>query len=122
MLSADVDRYVGLRRALGYKLARTERHLRAFARRHDERGDAHICSTILMDWVAGACGSFARFLHAEDPRHEVPLPNIFGSPKTRPTPYIYTDNEIARILDAAGALRERRPNPLRRELYVTLFA
>jgi len=41
--------------------------------------------------------------------------------KTRPVPYIYTPGEIARILDAAGKLRRQRPNPLRRELYVTMF-
>jgi hypothetical protein len=30
MLSGDVDRYIGLRRTLGYKLRSPERHLRAF--------------------------------------------------------------------------------------------
>lgn len=41
--------------------------------------------------------------------------------KIRPVPYIYTPSEIARILDAAGELRRQRPNPLRRDLYVTMF-
>ncbi len=36
-------------------------------------------------------------------------------------PYIYTPDEIARILDAAGSLRYQKPNPLRRQLYVMLF-
>ncbi len=64
---------------------------------------------------------FARFLSAEDPQHEVPASNIFAVRKTRPVPYIYAPGEIARILDAAGELRRQRPNPLRRELYVTMF-
>jgi integrase/recombinase XerD len=64
---------------------------------------------------------FARFLNAEDPQHEVPTSNIFAVRKTRPVPYIYTPGEIARILDASGELRRQRPNPLRRELYVTIF-
>ena len=64
---------------------------------------------------------FARFLHAEDAWHEVPTSNIFAVRKTRPAPYIYTPGEIARILDAAGELPRQRPNPLRRELYVTMF-
>ena len=134
MLSADVDRYLALRRALGYKLVRTERYLSAFARFHDERGEAQIRSATLMEWlaIAGETASgrsarlrilarFVRFLQAEDARHEAPPSNVFVCTKTRPTPYIYTSEEIARILDAAGALRDQRPNPLRRELYVTLF-
>ena len=40
MLSDDVRRYIALRRALGYKLAKAERHLRAFARFADLRGEA----------------------------------------------------------------------------------
>ena len=42
MLSAEVDRYIALRRTLGYKLVKTERHLRAFARYMDDRGETHI--------------------------------------------------------------------------------
>jgi len=134
MLSADVDRYIALRRALGWKLAKTERYLRAFARYLGARGDTHIRSAALLEWVAAAgrtryarserlriLARFARFLHAEDHRHEIPPADIFSAPKIRPAPYIYTPDEIARILDAAGALRHQRPNPLRRELYVMLF-
>ena len=36
-------------------------------------------------------------------------------------PYIYMPDEIARILDVAGELRQQKPNPLRRRLYVTMF-
>lgn len=134
MLSADVDRYIALGRALGWKLIKTERHLRAFARRLDARGETHIHSVALLEWVAAAGRTryarserlralvrFARFLHAEDPRHEIPPADIFSVIQARPAPYIYTPDEIACILDAAGALRRQRPNPLRRELYVMLF-
>lgn len=134
MLSDEVDRYLALRRTLGYKLVKTERHLRAFARHMDERGDGHIRAFVLLEWVAAAGRTrgarserlrvlvrFARFLHAEDARHEVPPADIYSIPSHRPTPYIYAPDEIARILDAAGALRRQRPNPLRRDLYVTLF-
>lgn len=134
MLSAEVDRYIALRRALGYKLVKPERHLRAFARHADARGDVHIRSAMLLTWVAAAGRTrearnerlralvqFARFLHAEDARNEVPPADIYSVPKTRPAPYIYKPDEIAYILDAAGELSQQRSNPLRRELYVTLF-
>ena len=134
MLSDDVNRYITLRRTLGYKLVKAGRHLRAFARFAAGRGETHIRAASVLAWietVARAPGArarrltdlilFARFLYAEDPRHEVPRADVTPSRKTRPIPYIYTPDEIARILDAAGRLRHQKPNPLRRQLYVMLF-
>ena len=133
MLSADVTRYLSLRRALGYKLIKAERHLLAFARFASERGESHVRAATVLTWLPMAAKTpnsmahrltnligFARFLHAEDPRHEIPPADI-KRPTNRPVPYIYTKCEIARILDTAGNLRLQKPNPLRRELYVTLF-
>lgn len=134
MLSEDVDRYIALRRTLGYKLRKPARHLRAFAGYAASRGETHVRTATVLAWVTAAgrtqdaraerfrnLALFARFLHAEDSRHEVPARNPFAVQKTRPVPYIYTSDEIARILDAAGTLRRQRPNPLRRELYITMF-
>ena len=42
MLNEDVDRYIALRRTLGYKLRKPARHLQAFARYADERGETHV--------------------------------------------------------------------------------
>jgi integrase/recombinase XerD len=134
VLNDDVNRYTTLRRTLGYKLVKAERHLRAFARFAAGRGETHIRTASVRAWietVARTPGArarrltdlilFARFLYAEDPRHEVPRTDVTPSRKTRPIPYIYTPDEIARILDAAGQLRHQKPNPLRRQLYVMLF-
>jgi len=134
MLTVDVNRYIALRRTLGYKLAKAERHLQAFARYAADRGDTHIRKVSVWKWLATVAHTpgtrdrcltdlilFARFLRAEDPLHEVPQGELAPSPKTRPIPYIYTPDEIARILAAAGELRRQKPNPLRRQLYVMLF-
>lgn len=134
MLSGDVDRYIALRRTLGYKLRKPARHLRAFAGYAASREEEHVRAATILTWATAAgrtqqaraerfqnLALFARFLHAEDPRHEVPARNPFAFRKTRPVPYIYTPDEVARILDAAGKLRRQRPNPLRRELYITMF-
>lgn len=133
MLSADLDRYIALRRALGYKLTKTEAQLRPFARHVDECGDSHIRAPVALAWATAAGRTpaargkrlrviikFARFLRAEDARHEVPPADICSIPSVRPAPYIYTTNEIADLLDAAGAVR-RQHDPVRRDLYVTLF-
>ncbi len=134
MLSEDADRYIALRRTLGYKLVKAARHLQAFTAFADRQGDTHIRTATALSWVRaigqtegardrrlGDVARFARFLHAEDTRHEVPPSNLFIVRTTRPVPYIYTPDEIARMLDAAGELRRQKPNPLRRELYVMLF-
>jgi integrase/recombinase XerD len=134
VLSEDVDRYIALRRTLGYKLRKPARHLRAFALYAASHRETHVRTAIVLAWVTAAgrtqearaerfrhLALFARFLHGEDPRHEVPARNPFAVRKTRQVPYIYTPDEIARVLDAAGKLRHQRPNPLRRELYITMF-
>ena len=134
MLNDDANRYIALRRTLGYKLVKAERHLRAFARFAAGRDELHIRTASVFTWLATVARTpgarerrltdlilFARFLHAEDPRHEIPRADFARSRQKRPTPYIYTPDEIARILDAAGNLRRQKPNPLRRQLYVMLF-
>ena len=134
MLSCDVDRYIALRRTLGYKLIKAARHLHAFARFAAEHGDTHLRASTALAWIEQAGRTpgarnrrwtdlvlFARFLHAEDARHEVPPVGLFPVRTTRPTPYIFAADEIARLLDAAGELRPQQPNPLRRSLYVTMF-
>jgi integrase/recombinase XerD len=131
MLSTHVDRYVALRRTLGFKLHDTARHLHAFARFAAARSDTHIRASTAVAWAAEAPSpnarhvrlrdvvQFARFLRAEDAAHEVPPSTLFSASKARPLPYIYTPEEVARIVAAAGRLR--RTYPLRREVYATLL-
>ena len=131
MLTAHVARYVSLRQALGFTLHRVSRHLHAFARFAADRGDTHIRASTAVAWATEALSPsarhirlrdvmhLARFLHAEDPAHEVPPVAIFPAQKARPLPYIYAPEEIARILEAAGRLR--RTYLLRRQVYTTLF-
>jgi integrase/recombinase XerD len=131
MLTAHIDRYVALRQALGFKLDGTARRLHAFARFATARGDAYIRTSTAVAWAAEASSSsgryvrlrdvmhLARFLHAEDTAHDVPPSTLFPASKVRPLPYIYTPEEVAQIIAAAGRLR--RSYPLRREVYTTLF-
>jgi integrase len=133
MLIDDVERYVALRRSLGFQLRKPARHLRAFARVVAEKSETHIHAATVIEWAAAGptpdarhrricdVARFARFLRAEDDKHEVPPTGLFATPKVRPTPYIYRPDELVRILDAAGQLRVLRPNPLRRQTYVMLF-
>jgi integrase/recombinase XerD len=133
MLIDDVERYIALRRSLGFQLRKPSHHLQAFARIAAEQGETHIRAATVVEWAAAGptrdarhrrlndVARFARFLRAEDATHEVPPTGLFAAPRSRPAPYIYTPDELARILEAAGRLRLLKPNPMRRQLYVMLF-
>lgn len=132
MLSDDAERYIELRRTLGFKLQKPSRHLQSFARFATERGETYVSATTALKWATmaptrgarqrrlGDVVRFARFLRAENAAHEVPV-ILFAERASRPVPYIYTQDELARILEAAGQLRRQKPNPLRQQLYVMLF-
>jgi len=69
MLINDIERYIALRRSLGFKLEKTARHLRAFARHAMEMGDTHIRIVTAMTWSqrplqrqAGATDCFRKSL------------------------------------------------------------
>jgi integrase/recombinase XerD len=133
MLTDDVERYIALRQTLGFQLRKPARHLRVYARVATEKGETLIRAATVIEWATAAptldarnrrigdVARFARFLRAEDSRHEVPPTGLFATPKLRPVPYIYAPDELARILKAAGELRLLKPNPLRRQVYVMLF-
>jgi len=130
MLMAHVERYISLRQTLGFQLRELSGSLRAFARFAANRNDTHVRASTAMGWAADAPSMhacyirlrnvvhLARFLHAEDPTHEVP-PNPFHASTQRRLPYIYSPGEIAQLVGAAGRLRESYP--LRRQVYATLL-
>jgi integrase/recombinase XerD len=48
MLTEDVERYIALRRSLGFQLRKPARHLQAFARVAAEKGETHIRAATVM--------------------------------------------------------------------------
>lgn len=130
MLTSQVERYIGLRQTLGYKLREQSMYLRAFARFAENRGDIHILASTAADWAMESSSTharyvwmrnvvhLARFLYAEDPSHEVPV-NQFRASVRRRMPYIYSPEEITQLIMAARRLR--RTYPLRQRIYETLL-
>ena len=51
MLIENVDRYIALRRTLGYKLRKPARHLRAFAGYAASHGETHVRTATVLAWV-----------------------------------------------------------------------
>lgn len=131
MLTGHVERYISLRQALGFKLCDVARDLRAYARYAEARGDAYVRLSAAADWAEQApspmarhvrlrrVAGLARFLRAEDPAHEVPSTAVFHVAARRPLPYIYTPEQLTRMVAAAGLLRETYA--LRRRTYATLL-
>ena len=127
-----LDEYLALRRTAGFKLKGAEYRLRSFVRFAKEHRDMHIRVDTAIAWAASAksplsrhvrlkeLAIFARHLRAEDPRHEVPLPQIFAFKRHQRLPYIYSADEIRRLLDAASRL-QHRPGDSMGDTHWTLF-
>lgn len=134
-LRRHADEYLTLRRSLGYKLkgeGQLLAHFVAFAKAVDA---PCITTELAVTWVNQATNAarayrarrmrvvraFARHLQAWEPQTEVPPEDLFPAGKYRPTPYIYSDADIA---DLMGGARELYP-PLRAatlETFIGLLA
>lgn len=119
-MQARINAYLAERRRLGFTLETSGTMLRSFARFADLSGHVGPLTTALvLAWVKGQArnatpASWARRLevlrpfaeHEQrlDPTNEFPASTIFGKAHRRLTPHIYTDREIAALLDAARRL------------------
>jgi integrase len=131
MLTDAVTMYLAIRRAAGFVLRCEDFQLKSFAAFSAARGQQHVTADLAIEWAGyassmaqrarrlGTIIRFARYVRAEDPRHQVPSP-IFGAEKLpRRPPYILTLDQIRQLIEAASRLGYRT---LRRATYSTLFA
>jgi integrase/recombinase XerD len=124
--------YLAVRRSLGFSLERQGKLLAQLVERLDDLGQEHLTVAHALEFAtlpAGAEASwwsdrlsvvrgFARHLHALDPAHQVPPVDLLPSRSCRATPYIYSDAEIAALIEAARTLRFAQ----RTATYQTLIA
>lgn len=127
-----LDDYLALRRAAGFKLKGTESRLRRFVRFAEEQGDTHVKVDTAVAWAGTArsphdryvrlqeLAIFARHLRAEDALHEVPPPHVFVFKRHKRLPYIYSDQDIRRLMEAASN-RHRRSGDSMGDTYRTLL-
>jgi integrase len=132
-LAQALDDYLHLRRGLGFKLLDTGRSLRDFVRYLDDHGASYITTQLSIRWATLPSNVrpshwarrltmvrlFAIHRKAEDPRTEIPPPGAIPSRNERARPYLYSDDEIHRLIDAARSLRTT--TGLRPQTYATLF-
>jgi integrase/recombinase XerD len=132
MLNKAVDSYLAVRRAAGFDLKVPEYLLRSFARFASIRGQTHVCVQTVIEWASEAPSlsqrdhrlntvrRFAHHVHVEDRRHEVPPKGLFAYQKKRRMPFIWSNEQINRLLHAATQLGPQ--GSLRPHIYSTLFA
>ena len=132
-LRETLDEYLAMRRALGHKLCRAGRLLQQFVAFADLAGATYVTTDLALAWVSQPCGAalaerarrlgivrrFAQYCGALDSRTIVPPQGLLPHRYQRPTPYIYRDEEISRLLDAAQQLSSS--TGLRPHTYSTLF-
>ncbi len=116
MLKDDVDTYLAVRRAAGFKLKDDSFYLYHFARFATAQGDIHVITQSAIAWARQARTEsqratrlnivirFARFIHAADSRHDVPPQGVFCFRRHRPIPYIYTDAEVQALMNATAQI------------------
>jgi integrase/recombinase XerD len=126
-----IENYLAVRRAAGFKLRTTEYVLRSFARWAAEQGETYIRAATVIAWASQtisvahrdarlkAVCRFARYLRAEDNRHELPPSHYFAYRAIRRLPHLYSGAELRRLLGAA--LNLGPPDSLQPQTYLTLI-
>lgn len=123
--------YLAVRRALGYKLVGEGQLLAGFVAFAEGAGAPVLTTDLAVTWTTKATRgspdylarrmrvvrSFARYLHTLDPATEIPPSDLFPCRKHRPTPYLYSDAQVAALMAVA---RELTP-PLRATTFETLI-
>ena len=129
-LSTILKDYLNIRRSLGFDLQKDECALRGFVKFFDARSEDHLTTSVALQWARqpegtdpawwtdrlGMLRHFATYWRTEDPRTEVPPLSLLVPYYKRPTPYIYSEQEIVRILAAT-----RQAPSKDRLTYWTLF-
>lgn len=125
--------YIAMRRALGCKLHAAGYYLVDFVAFLEQNNACVITSKLALQWAQQPANvkpvtwanrlavvrGFAKYHHATDPRTEIPAPNLLPQRPKRMRPYIYTELEVQRLLQAA--LNLPGASLLKRQTYHCLF-
>lgn len=111
--------YLRIRRRLGFEMPQDGRLLEGFVEFLERAGAERITIELALAWARmpvdahqhcwrqrlGVARGFARYLATIDPASEVPSQDLLPSTRPRVAPYIYSQAEIAALIDAAGELK-----------------
>ena len=125
--------YLVLRRALGYKLHSEGTALESFAAFMEQQHQDAISTELALAWATQPASvqparwarrlsmvrGFARYCQALDSRSEIPPCELLPIQYSRPTPYLFTDDDIVHLLQ--GALELSLKDSLLNETLYCLF-
>jgi integrase/recombinase XerD len=128
-----VGDYLALRHALGFKLRDYGVCLRELISFLESKGSSHITTKLAVEFATqrerqkpvswkrqlGIVRGFALYRVGVDPTTEVPPPGLLPFRSQRAQPYLYTEEEIRRLLEAA--LNLVTPHQLQPWTYYCLF-
>jgi len=117
-LREQVAEYLRVRRSLGYKLVEHERFLNQFLDYLEQEQATTITAAIALAWAKLPAGvnprwhgarlsavrGFAAWAQAFDPAIQVPPPGLLPMRATRATPYLYSEDQIGALMNAAATL------------------
>jgi integrase/recombinase XerD len=103
---------------LGFKLKVYPRLLEEFASFLEKEGELRITSQLALRWATqpqhlhpaewavrlSVVRGFARYWSAIDPKTEIPPEGVLSSRRRRPKPYLYSEEEINQLLEAARSM------------------
>jgi integrase/recombinase XerD len=117
-LTQAVQSYLAMRRDLGFKLRDAGMVLAKFAAFMEQRNADVITTRLALEWAQQPSKAqpalwaqrlsyvrcFARHRIASDPKTEIPAPGLLPFRPQRANPYLYSDEDIQRLLEAALTL------------------
>ncbi len=135
-LRQAVQEYLSMRRDLGFKLHDAGKGLLDFVAFMQRRRASYITQALALAWAQlpvnvqpahwaqrlSFVRSFARYRSATDPRTQIPPQGLLPFQPKRARPYLYSDDEIRRLLRAALDMPYRyRSGELRPWVFYCLF-
>ena len=132
-LRKALDEYLSIRRKLGFKLQRAGKLLHDFVLFTEKEGVSFITTEVALRWATqslncqtawsaarlGIVRGFAKYQSVMDPRTEVPSQELLPYRYHRRPPYIYSNDEVKRLIKATQQLQS--PLGLRAATYRTVF-
>jgi len=130
-LRQAAEDYLGMRRALGFKLETQGQLLIGFVGFLEQERASTVTTELALAWAMkpahadplwwnrklSVVRGFARHLATIDPATEVPPTDLLPCHQRRATPYLYAPTDIANLMQAAGTLA----SPLQAATYSTLI-
>lgn len=132
-LAIHLDEYLELRHKLGFRLRLAGGLLRRFVLFAYEKRASFITTKLAVQWATqpadcqpaqwanrlGIVRRFALYVSGTDPRTEIPLQEMLPHRYHRKSPYLYSDQEVCRLIQAARKVPS--PKDLRAVSHATLF-